>query len=235
MKSRVSKENLILISGMIGIIAALLTAISDMILLGRPVSAYTFFEFGTESMAELAQWRIIAGTFIGVFALPFQIMGTVPLYYGLKSAGSVMAGVVFGTAAYALVMGVAFHVSYAYIGSGWSVNHDMGVGNSTVSEMMTRFDLYWKIIIIAVAAGLLVSSVCYVFLVLTGKTLYPKWMAVLNPVCIFLVLFPLIILIPAPVGGYIAPAYMNLAALMFFVLALINVFGKKALYKGNNI
>lgn len=235
MKSRLSKENLIIISGLIGIIAALLTAFSDVILLGRPVSAYAFFKLGTESMAELAQWRIIAGTFIGVFALPFQIMGAIPLYFGLKTAGRTMACVVFGTAAYAFIMGVAFHVAYAFIGSGWSMKHDISTSNEIVSKMMTRFDLYWRIIIVAIAAGLFVSSVCYVFLILTGKTVYPKWMAILNPVCIFLALFPLVILIPAPIGGYIAPAYMNLCALAFFILVLFKYFGKKALYKGNNI
>ena len=75
---------------------------SDVILLGRPVSGYAFLKLGTESMAELAQWRIIVGTFTGVFALPFQIAGILPLYFGLKPAGTRMAAAATIIAVYAL-------------------------------------------------------------------------------------------------------------------------------------
>lgn len=220
MKKGFSKADLILISGLVGIIAALLTIASDMILLGRPVSAYAFLKLGTQSMAKLEPWRITTGTFLGVFSLPFQIAGVIPLYYGLKPAGKRAAGITLVAAVYGLVMGVAFHISYAFIGSGWNTYYNTGTDNAAVSVMMTRFDCYWRIIIGAMIAGLLLVSMYCVVLILSAKSLYPKWMAVLNPLCINLLLYPLVVFIPAPLGGYIGPAYFNISSLVFFILAL---------------
>lgn len=213
-------ERLIVLSGLIGIIAAVITIISDIILLGRPDTAFSFFKLGTESMAELAHWRITIGTFLGVFSLPFQIAGIVPLYFGLKPAGSKLAAAFFGSAAYAMIMGVAFHTSYAYIGSGWRALYDVGIDNKTGLNLMDKFASYWMIIIVSVFITLLFASVCCVMLILSGKTLYPKWMALLNPICVFIVMFPLLAFIPAPLGGYISPAYLNLSSLILFIFSL---------------
>lgn len=213
-------EKMILIAGLIGITAAILTIISDIILLGRPDAAFSFFVLGTESMADLAPWRITVGTFLGVFALPFQIAGIIPLYFGLKPAGNKMAGVVLGGAVYALFMGVAFHVSYAFMGSAWKMYHETGLGNTVISEMMARFETFWMIIIVSVFIVLLLVSVCCVLLVLTGKSLYPKWLALLNPLCVFVFMYPLVAFLPAPLGGYVSPTYLNLSSLILFILSL---------------
>jgi hypothetical protein len=219
MKSKWSKADLIRLSGLIGILAAFLTAASDMILLGRPVSTYSFIRLGTQSMAGFEHWRILVGTFVGVFALPFQIAGAVPLYFGLKAAGSKIATLILGTSAYAVIMGVAFHASYAYIGSGWNMYYT-GADNNAAAGVLERFDLYWRIIIASMGAGLLLVSVCFIILVAGKKTLYPRWMVFFNPLCINLYLYPVMILIPTPVGGYIGPAYFNIATMIFFILAL---------------
>jgi hypothetical protein len=77
------KAQTVLKLGFIGILGILITIISDFFLIGKPNSAYEFLWLGTESMAEIAPWRITFGTILGVLALPFQALGIVPVYYGL--------------------------------------------------------------------------------------------------------------------------------------------------------
>ena len=226
MQKQSCSAGLVLTWGLVGIMGALLTAASDLVLLGRPNSAYSFFKLGTETMAVLPQWRITAGTFIGVAALPFQLAGLISLYYGLKPAGRVIPPVVLLTTAHALIMGVAFHASYAFIGSGWRLYYEMGQGNAAVLELIEKFDYYWRIIIIAALGELLIASILFVFLVLAGKTLYPKWMSLLNPICILLFMYCLIIILPAPIGGFVAPAYINLSTIAFLILSTVTVYRK---------
>lgn len=221
-----SKSGLILLGGLTGITGVLITIISDFILLGRPVDAYTFFRIGTETMAGLADWRITVGTFLGVFIIPLQIAGLITIYYGLKPAGKFLSLSVVIPNAHGLIMAVAFHVSYAFIGSGWKLYYELGSDNPISSLMMKRFDYYWKIIIVIVSIELLFSSICFIIAVLKGNSLYPKWMALFNPVCIFALVFLLIFAIPAPVGGFIAPTYLNLSTLVFFILSTVTVYKK---------
>lgn len=224
-----SKANMILVIGIIGIIGALITIISDFILVGRPTNAYSFLRDGTESMAGLAQWRITIGTFLGVVVLPFQIGGLIVVYYGLKPAGKLISLVVVAIAAHALMMGVAFHAAYAFIGSGWKLYYETGLNNINIAELINKFDFYWKIIIIIMFGELALSSVGFVLIILTRKTLFPKWMAVLNPFCVYVFMFPLIFVLPAPAGGYIASAYLNLSTVVFFAFCTVVIYKKMLL------
>lgn len=226
MGKKTSKEDIVLILGLAGIIAALFTSVSDLILLGRSDNAYSFFKLGTESMADIAQWRINAGVFLGVIMLPFQIAGLIPVYIGLKPSGRVMPLIVVIANAHTLIMGVAFHISYAFIGSGWKLHYATEPGNKILSEIIKRFDFYWKVIIIIMLTEVLFSSIIYISTIMTGKTFYPKWMALFNPLCVVLFMYPIILSIPAPIGGFVAPAYLNISTMVFLSISTAVIYKK---------
>jgi hypothetical protein len=210
--------------GLIGMIAVLLTILCDFILIGRATSSVSFFELGTKSMSGLAQWRILLGTFGGIVLIPLQLSGLIPVFRGLRPSGKNKSLFVVFTAGHAMTIAVAFHSSYAFIASGWTLSRDMETMNRVASEMMRNFDLYWKITLVIMAADLVLSSLLFVFLLLKGNTLYPKWAVICNPGCIFLYVFLIVLPLPAPVGGYIAPAFLNISTLVFFTISTIVVY-----------
>jgi hypothetical protein len=226
MRRKISCAETVLILGLVGIFSVFVTIISDLILLGRPDTAYSFFKLGTESMAGIAQWRITFGTFIGVFMLPFQIAGLISVYHGLKPSGRLLPALVILADAHALIMGVAFHASYAFIASGWKLFYTTGSGNLNMSDIMQKFDFYWKLIIIIMLVELVFSSILFVLLVMSGKTMYPKWMAILNPLCVMLFMFMAIPPIPAPVGGFVGPTTLNTATMIFFIISTTVIYKK---------
>jgi hypothetical protein len=175
---------------------------------------------GTESMWDIAPWRITAGAFIGVVVLPFQILGLIPVYFALKPAGRVLPVMAVIVNAHTLLMGVAFHISYAYIGSGWILHHQDEVTNVVTSDMVDKFASYWMILAVIMFLELLFSSTIYTIVVLKGKSLFPKWMAIFSPLSIVIFTFPLVFLLPYPIGGYIAPAYLNISTMIFFILTI---------------
>jgi hypothetical protein len=220
------RAKLVLIMGLTGSIAVLLTIISDFILIGRPSNANVFFKLGTESMANLAQWRITIGVFLGIIVIPFQIAGVATVYYGLKSAGKVKALIIVLTNAHTLMMAVAFHTSYAFIASGWNLYYELGFRDFVVEKMIIRFAYYWKIIIIIMAVELIFSSAYFTFLISRGNTLYPKWMAFFSPICVLFYMYPVILIAPKPVGGFVAPAFLNLSTMIFYILSTSTVYKK---------
>ncbi|HEX2944506.1 MAG TPA: DUF6796 family protein [Clostridia bacterium] len=220
------KAGTVRLLGLIGIIGVILTIASDLVLLGRPDTGYSFFELGTSSMAGIEKWRITTGTFAGVFMLPFQMAGLISLYHGLRPSGKVLPTAMLLISAHALMMGVAFHGSYAFIASGWKLFDAAGPGNKAVSGLISDFDFYWKLIIGIMVSELIISSALFILLVLKGKTLYPKWMAVFNPLCVTALMSLVILVIPSPVGGFVGPTVLNLSTLIFFVLSTALIYKK---------
>ena len=219
MQDNQGKARLMMILGIIGILGALITLVSDFILVGKPTDAFSFFKFGTETMKGFPEWRITAGTFLGVIALPVQVAGLVVVYYGLKPGGRYLSLVTFIAAVNALVMGVVFHVAYAFIGTGWKLQNEIGANNPFAEALIKKFDFYWKVIIFIMLAELSIFSLGYVLLILRGKTLYPKWMAILSPICVFIFMFPIVFILPAPFGGYVASGYLNISTIVFFAFS----------------
>jgi hypothetical protein len=46
-------------------------------------------------------------------------------------------------------------------------------------------------------------------------------MAFLNPVGILICVFAMMLVLPYPIGGFIAPAFLNISTLIFFVCQLV--------------
>jgi hypothetical protein len=218
MEDSTKRNEYIIKLGWIGIISVLITIISDFILLGKSSSAFDYLVNGTETMWDIPTYRITMGTFIGVIILPFQVMGLIPVYYALKPAGKIISAVILIINAHALMMGVAFHISYAYIGSAWKLNHLVATKDITL-ELIKQYDIYWTILIVTIAAEILVSSVIYSVVIAKGKTLYPQWMAIFSPAIVVVCTLALVVLIPSPLGGYFAPAFLNISTFVFFLLA----------------
>lgn len=201
--------------GIIGIIAIIITIISDFFLIGVANSSYSFFKLGTESMANIPKWRITLGTFLGIISIPFQGLGLVPLYYSFKNGEKRKAIVMISLLTHASFLAVGFHISYAFIAGGWNLFYKIGKTNEFAIELMKRFDYLWRISLLIMGIEFIIASLIFVFSVLNTKTLYPRWMAICNPVFILIFTFLIIYPIPYPLGGYLAPAMLNISSLIF--------------------
>lgn len=217
---------IVLISGIVGIMGVFFTIISDLILLGRPESGYSFFVLPTECMTWISGWRITLGTFLGVFMLPFQIAGLIPLYIGLKPSGKAVPAIAGLVGSHGLIMGVAFHTTYAFLADGWKLYHSAGPRADGPTALIGSFQFYWKLIIVIMVTELILISIIYIVAVLKGKSLFPKWMAAFSPAVVMAAVILILFVLPAPVGGYAAPAMLNLSTLTFFILSTAVIYKK---------
>ena len=207
----------------ISILAIILTIISDFILIGKPNSSYSFFKLGTESMAFIPMWRITLGTFLGIIVIPLQGLGLIAVYYSLRNAGKIKALITVLAIFHASSMAVAFHMSYAYIASGWHLLNQVGKSNLYIIEMLNKFNYFWTMILIIIAIEIIVSSGIFSWMIIKKDTLYPKWMAIFNPGFTLVYTYLIILLMPYPIGGYLAPAFLNISTLIFMTLSLLTI------------
>jgi len=148
-------KRLIMITGQVGLAAAILVGIGEFLLhydqLARYTDTFAFFEGVTRERATI-------GHFFGVFGAPLYVVGAVHIYLMLRPAHEVAARVA------GLMMGFACIVGAVWIGS------------------RALYELRYESLLQIVRLGVLALSVIFIWLCLTGRSYYPRAMAILNPI-----------------------------------------------------
>jgi len=198
-------------TGVIGLIASVLVGTGEFLLhfdpLARYDGSYVFFESVTESSATL-------GHFIGVLGAPLYVVGMWHIGKMLMPASKLWGSIAFYSMSYGFIVGSI------WIGSRASAAALVGAGQDPVMlELLSLYDFRYETLLTVIRIAALVFSAIYISLILTGKTAYPRWMAIFNPVVLILVSFLIFFLVPA-VGKYLMPIALNVAFFVIFATSI---------------
>jgi hypothetical protein len=155
--------------------------------------------------SEMPLLQIERATLVGIFALFAAAPGYLSLSMWIAEYSKLFGNICFIASLFFIVLIVTHHgfcgaVEWFYI--------RLGRTDEALSAIMEYFK---KTVIIAVAyAGLLVFSLVFFVLVVSGKTDLPWWAAVFNTFPVFLVLAPT----KVPAKGNIANAFMFLGMII---------------------
>jgi hypothetical protein len=218
------------LSGIAAISGALVYALGDILMLAAKANLadyprlqpYAKTLSGAENMVALSRRRLIWGGLLGVFATPLVLVGFWLLYNGLSPAGLGQALPPVLLFAFASVIGAFVHGSFIYLGEYvLALNR---VGEDSQPILMEMFSRHRKIMMITygfLLVCILVGSIWYSVVVLSGKTLLAPWMAAVNPVTAFLAWLALKKVLPQRVSQVFEGAGFNIAYIVFFVFLTI--------------
>lgn len=206
--------NYLILSGIIGLIAAIVVGAGEFLLHFDALN-----RFGSEQeyefMLGISNTRFTAGHFLGVLGVPFYIIGCWHIYLMLKPANKLLAFIGFLLASYGLVMGGVWMGSRASIGSLMQLT-DAG---AQVQQLIELYKVRYENLLTITRITTLLLSVIIVWLALTGKSHYPRWMAALNPIFLIVLSFVVYAVVPA-LGIYIMPIALNVAFFIFFAASI---------------
>jgi hypothetical protein len=208
------KTTSVRILALIGLGAALLMFAGDMCLYGH-------FGSGAEAISKPvitneADTRIIVGGFIGPIAAILYCVGLFSLYFMISPKSKMLAIVVTGGAAATMVIGGTYHAM-------WSIRAFLikaGLSSGDHQVLYSQIKDYTMLFYNTMLAGAGVVSALLLFAVLSGRSLYPRWSALVNPGILFL-LRPLADVIPAPLGAIVSGGYLNLVFVVFFSVSIL--------------
>lgn len=204
-----TNKRTLIVTGQVGLAAAILVGIGEFLLhydaQARYTSAFAFFEGVTRERATI-------GHFFGVLGAPLYLVGVYHIYLMLRPAHEMAARVA------GLVMAYGFIVGAVWIGSRSSAGELVNGG--AVADQLALYTLRYESLLTIIRAAGLIFSVVFVWLCLTGRTLYPRAMAVLNPIFLIIVAFILFFTVPA-IGKYIMPIALNVAFFVLFSVSLV--------------
>ncbi|HET7145421.1 MAG TPA: DUF6796 family protein, partial [Anaerolineales bacterium] len=168
--------------------------------------------------------RMICGALLGVFASPLVLAGFWQIYQGLSGANEFLvltAVIMFGIAS---VIGSFVHGTFYYMGEYIHALNKVDQQSQTViADMITR---HRKVLIISYAPVLmiiLIASTLFSILVATNQTLFPGWMAAVNPVSLTITWLIIKRILPKPIAESLAGAGFNIAYFIFFACTTITL------------
>jgi hypothetical protein len=200
-------------AGVIGLLAAIMVGAGEFLLhfdvLGR------FAEGGAyEFMRGISAQRTTIGHFLGVLSAPLYIIGFWHIMKMLEPANPLASRIAFVIMSYGIIVGAVWIGSRAGIST---------IVNSTSLtdpvSFIALYELRYENLLQVTRLAVLFFSAIFIWLVLSGRSHYPRWMALFNPILLILASFAIWAMAPT-VGVYLMPIALNVAFALLFLLSI---------------
>ena len=200
--------------GLMGLLGSILVGIGEFSIQYAPSGGYELP--GYHYFEAIPEWRLTLGHYLGVFAAPLYILGYFHICLCLSPANKKAAMVLSIAAAYAFII--------ATVWLGGRVNLALTaqaiIANRADIELLGAIASYNEPLVNVLRVAMALASIIWVWLILTGRSLYPKWMAIFSPILLLAVMFLSYVALPA-IGQYLLPIAMNAAHFCLFSLSLL--------------
>ena len=207
-------KNTIIVTGVIGLMASILVGIGEYLLHYDPLAR--FREGGFDFMQGIDASRTTTGHFFGVFGATLYPIGCYHIYLMLRQAGERAAQTAFFIGAFGFIVGAVWIGSRASI----SALTQLPV-TPEIANLIDLYNVRYETLLTVIRITTLVLSIIFIWLTLTGKSNYPRWMAILNPFVLILASFVTYLVAPQ-LGKHLMPIALNVAFFIFFSLSLFH-------------
>lgn len=223
---------LLRITGLLGIIGAILYAIGDVLLLASKISLddypklkpFTKLLSDSEKMVALSPNRMIWGALLGVFSTPFVLAGFWQIYHGLLGANEAIVLTTVLLFGIATTIGAFVHGTFYYMGEYvQALNNVDESSQGVIADMIAR---HRKVLILTYAPLLLfiiIASILFSIMVGMGATRFPAWIAAINPVTMTIAWLLLKRVLPQFIRDATEGAGFNIAYFVFFLCTTITL------------
>lgn len=162
--------------------------------------------------------RASYGHFFAVIGAPLYFAG----YYGLKElfkrTNVTLANLLFILGVLAFFIG-GIWISSRYLGA---VILQKSSGTANHEYFLQAYEDHYQVLVWALRIIVLALSGVYITLILKNKQNLPKWLAILNPIVLLIIILSSLLWFK-PLGVHIAPIAMNVTHFIFFSLILIQL------------
>lgn len=217
-------QDKLIVTALAGMLAATLVGIGEYLLHYDPQARFT--AGGYIFMQGISSTRSTVGHFLGVFGATLYPIGCYHIFQMLRPANHRWAFTAFLIGTFGFIVGVV------WIGSRASISALMQLPETAeIARLIALYDLRYETLLQVIRITTLAVSVIIVWLCVTGKSYYPKWMALFNPILLIVANFILFAIEPT-IGKHTMPIALNVAFFIFFALSL--GFAVRALKKNAN-
>jgi uncharacterized protein DUF6796 len=205
------------LTGLCGVLGALLFFVGDMLFYGHLGSGDTFAAGMRSTVAVASRTRLFAGGLVGPPAACLCIAGFWHVRHNVKRSAGKLREILFFAFGALMVAGSAVHTLWTAKGLALKYCLDEG---PACSALLGAIEDYWRLAYDIGAVPGYLGAVLLLVLVLAGRTRYPKWTVLANPAALGL-LSGLLRRLPAPFGAILVGGSTNLTIAAFFLVSLL--------------
>ncbi|MFH1524397.1 MAG: DUF6796 family protein [Chloroflexota bacterium] len=200
--------------GLSGVIGSILFIFGDLLYNHVPGSKNT----PAEKMSRLPASRLLnAGTF-GLIGCWFYTLASLHLYIAFRPAGNIFAFIfLIAFAATMICYGIS-HAAYFAIATGAKVAAKLGSDAESGGNLGNAF---FKRMVNITYIPVAIFSLMMIYGIVTGRSMYPRWMVVFLPIVIYLLKTPVVRILKGRLQEIINDSYDNIVLFVFYVLSTI--------------
>lgn len=202
------------LAGWLGLAGAVLVGIGEYTIQFNVTGDYTSPSYPYFSGISAA--RLSAGHYLSVLAAPLYLLGYWHLSRNLRPANALAARAFFLIGSYSFIVGAVWLGQRAFLAH---VVQRIDSGQP-LGELLEVFAGLNEPLVNVLRAAVLINSIIWVALIVTGKTRYPNWMAAFNPIVMLALTFASYFAAP-DFGRYLLPGAMNVVHVILFILSLV--------------
>lgn len=211
--------------GIIGILAALLGGLGDLLMLYNPEGGYETQDY--MFLMPISTWRVVVGYYLGVIFIPLQLIGFGLVYHAIRPAGRKLTWPIVFTVVYILIIGVVYHAMLGGLAQLMHLKKQTFIDAELFQLTLNHYRMILEPISVILYVSFVVASFILGYLIQTNKTAYPKWANLFNPFFTHLV-FLGVYLINKPIGSALLITGLNSSLLILFLLSVILFWNKTA-------
>lgn len=199
-------------AGLIGFMAAVFVGIGEFCLQFSPRGGYEDQSYAF--FLDVGRAQLDLGYALTVFAAPLYLVGYWHLKTMLAPASRLAAWAFFLIGAYGFVIGAVWIGQRPLMAL---AVQSIAVGDAAPA-LLREFAARNEVLVNVLRAAVGVTSLIWIALILGGRTLYPRWMALLAPGILLAIVFALYVFTPT-IGAYLLPTAMNAAHVVVFAFS----------------
>lgn len=114
-----------------------------------------------------------------------------------------------------------FIVGAVWIGSRASISALVQFAQTAeMTHLIELYEVRYEALLSIIRATTLLLSVIFIYLTLTGRTYYKRWMTIFSPILLIIANF-IIYAVAPQIGKHLMPIALNVAFFIFFTLSLM--------------
>ena len=213
-------RRMLLLTGWAGLMGALLVGAGEFLMQFSAEGGYEAADYGYYE--HVSPSRLQIGHFLSVMTAPLYVVGYWHIGQMFVLGGSRLIGwVITLVGGYAFIVGTAWLGGRAYLAL---TVHE--IANSTydlqprMQALLEAFSTYNEPLMNALGGGMMIISLLWFMRVRGRQSLYPRWMAYINPIVLSSIIFLIYFFVWPALGAWLLPAAIHIVHAVIFGLSL---------------
>lgn len=169
-------------------------------------------------MSEMPESRLLDAGTLGLVGCWFYTLASLHLYLAFRPVGELYAFIVFIAFAAVMICYGISHTAYFAIAAGAKVAAQLGLDAESGGKLGNTF---FQRLVSITYIPVTISSLMMIYGIVSGQSMYPRWMAAFLPIVIYLLKSPVTRMLKGHLKEIINDSYDNIVLFVFYVLSTV--------------